>query len=496
MEDDEDKRGSRRHGARHGARLLAEVRDVLLHVYERDPYPTAELRWELASTLGITPRKVQFWFQNQRQRGRRSVTGRPGIETVQHVPASSSAGTSSVPAANDDEAPIGAVPDEVDAEVLHRQPSSSTNTGTMDILQVVSGSQPGSSESKSKSDQMQPSSASCATTELAQTDTTTQGETALHRMRTVQPAPSTAFTNTGRHESSPHFMATGVHQGSFQPVCLRTQQEVLPLRPSLGACRPGASFSNPGVLYSQGTRAGCGSGNLGLRNATIPSICGGMQPSNQSLIPHHTWSQNVLPQSPEQPRSGSGFRPYGQATAVSHSPSLQQLDHTSIYQHQHSAPTINCMPLSGLPRPPHPQRTGHCNTAMSGFPVEQYSALGASSTPGAYDSLLGWNSSKQQPQMGDLASSERFAVCGSAAVPHQIHGSAAMPHPTQGSTSYSMGFQHVQSGLSWNQQLNAGAAESQQMQSDHSSTGTRADDGSQRPCNPYHYPSPPNSPPT
>ena len=36
--------------------------------YEKTRFPTVEMRRALANELGVTPRKIQVWFQNRRQR--------------------------------------------------------------------------------------------------------------------------------------------------------------------------------------------------------------------------------------------------------------------------------------------------------------------------------------------------------------------------------------------------------------------------------------------
>jgi len=41
---------------------------ILEQVFETDPLPWAALRVEIAERLGITPRCVQVWFQNRRQK--------------------------------------------------------------------------------------------------------------------------------------------------------------------------------------------------------------------------------------------------------------------------------------------------------------------------------------------------------------------------------------------------------------------------------------------
>ncbi|RKP10026.1 Homeodomain-like protein, partial [Thamnocephalis sphaerospora] len=40
----------------------------LEQVFQRTFYPTTAERHELARRLGMTPRRVQIWFQNQRQK--------------------------------------------------------------------------------------------------------------------------------------------------------------------------------------------------------------------------------------------------------------------------------------------------------------------------------------------------------------------------------------------------------------------------------------------
>ncbi|ORX64761.1 hypothetical protein DL89DRAFT_205693, partial [Linderina pennispora] len=41
---------------------------VLFRVWERTQYPSSDLRFRLANSLLMTPRNVQIWFQNQRQK--------------------------------------------------------------------------------------------------------------------------------------------------------------------------------------------------------------------------------------------------------------------------------------------------------------------------------------------------------------------------------------------------------------------------------------------
>ncbi len=53
--------------------LTAEQHDVLMVELDKNAFPTKERRDRIASDLGIEPKTVQIWFQNQRQKCRRSV---------------------------------------------------------------------------------------------------------------------------------------------------------------------------------------------------------------------------------------------------------------------------------------------------------------------------------------------------------------------------------------------------------------------------------------
>merc|ERR1719238_1105728 len=44
---------------------------VLEQVYTLDPFPGLDARRELAKQLNVSPRQVQVWFQNKRQRERK-----------------------------------------------------------------------------------------------------------------------------------------------------------------------------------------------------------------------------------------------------------------------------------------------------------------------------------------------------------------------------------------------------------------------------------------
>ena len=51
---------------------------VLEEIFRLEKFPSAEMRRRLASDFGVAPRQVQFWFQNRRQRERRSKLGGGG----------------------------------------------------------------------------------------------------------------------------------------------------------------------------------------------------------------------------------------------------------------------------------------------------------------------------------------------------------------------------------------------------------------------------------
>jgi hypothetical protein len=52
------------------SRIAPEQQAVLSAAFEEDPLPSFEQRQELAERTGLTPRSVQIWFQNHRQRNR------------------------------------------------------------------------------------------------------------------------------------------------------------------------------------------------------------------------------------------------------------------------------------------------------------------------------------------------------------------------------------------------------------------------------------------
>jgi hypothetical protein len=65
-EDDEDEEKLKPKRKRASATQL----ETLKRVFRQTPFPTTECRRKLAKSLGMTPRSVQIWFQNQRQLSR------------------------------------------------------------------------------------------------------------------------------------------------------------------------------------------------------------------------------------------------------------------------------------------------------------------------------------------------------------------------------------------------------------------------------------------
>jgi hypothetical protein len=47
-------------------RTSPEELDILENTFKVDPMPNQALRQQLAQQLGMTPRRVQIWFQNKR----------------------------------------------------------------------------------------------------------------------------------------------------------------------------------------------------------------------------------------------------------------------------------------------------------------------------------------------------------------------------------------------------------------------------------------------
>jgi hypothetical protein len=51
-------------------RASAYQLEMLRKIFQKTPFPSSESRKRLAKELGMTPRSVQIWFQNQRQLAR------------------------------------------------------------------------------------------------------------------------------------------------------------------------------------------------------------------------------------------------------------------------------------------------------------------------------------------------------------------------------------------------------------------------------------------
>ena len=54
---------------------------VLEQVYSLDPFPGLDARRELAKQLNVSPRQVQVWFQNKRQRERKISRAKGQLST-------------------------------------------------------------------------------------------------------------------------------------------------------------------------------------------------------------------------------------------------------------------------------------------------------------------------------------------------------------------------------------------------------------------------------
>lgn len=55
--------------------MTPEQNNVLMKFFLIDPFPSTETRKNLAKSLGIRPRTVQIWFQNQRQKAKNRSHG-------------------------------------------------------------------------------------------------------------------------------------------------------------------------------------------------------------------------------------------------------------------------------------------------------------------------------------------------------------------------------------------------------------------------------------
>lgn len=82
-----DSQASGRKKKRH--RTTPEQLRTLEETYEREKMPNQELRERLAKKLGMTPRRVQIWFQNKRAKEKRSKPSpRSSLQMHHHQPPS------------------------------------------------------------------------------------------------------------------------------------------------------------------------------------------------------------------------------------------------------------------------------------------------------------------------------------------------------------------------------------------------------------------------
>ncbi len=82
-----DSQASGRKKKRH--RTTPEQLRTLEETYEREKMPNQELRERLAKKLGMTPRRVQIWFQNKRAKEKRSKPSpRSSLQLHHHQPPS------------------------------------------------------------------------------------------------------------------------------------------------------------------------------------------------------------------------------------------------------------------------------------------------------------------------------------------------------------------------------------------------------------------------
>lgn len=58
--------------------ISRDVKQVLEEVYRLEKFPSTEMRRRLAANFSVSPRQVQFWFQNRRQRDRKIIRDQGG----------------------------------------------------------------------------------------------------------------------------------------------------------------------------------------------------------------------------------------------------------------------------------------------------------------------------------------------------------------------------------------------------------------------------------
>ena len=60
-------------------RASARQVEILRQAFAQNPFPSSETRRRLAEELGMTPRSVQIWFQNQRQLAKHQSLAHPPL---------------------------------------------------------------------------------------------------------------------------------------------------------------------------------------------------------------------------------------------------------------------------------------------------------------------------------------------------------------------------------------------------------------------------------
>ena len=64
------------------SKISPEATVILTRFFEKQPLPDLETRQSLAASLGMTPRSVQVWFQNRRQRSKPTTAAQAQAKTA------------------------------------------------------------------------------------------------------------------------------------------------------------------------------------------------------------------------------------------------------------------------------------------------------------------------------------------------------------------------------------------------------------------------------
>ena len=64
------------------SKISPEATVILTRFFEKQPLPDLETRHSLAASLGMTPRSVQVWFQNRRQRSKPTTADQAQAKTA------------------------------------------------------------------------------------------------------------------------------------------------------------------------------------------------------------------------------------------------------------------------------------------------------------------------------------------------------------------------------------------------------------------------------